>query len=238
MAYMLGYTRNEGLTLDPRTKLFLLLIINLIVFHKYDSHILSVFMICVVSSLFILDKRYKTAIYSLIGYLAYTALLIYVLPFLGKFMIYVFGTLLVIFYKMYPIFLMGAYFILTTSVSEFVASMEKIHMPREIIIPFSVIFRFFTTVIEEINSIMDAMKMSGLDINIKNILTKPLRMFEYLFIPLIMSIVKTGDELSAAVLTRSMDNPVQRTNICQIGFTLMDVIYGLIGLIMLAGLFL
>jgi len=82
------------------------------------------------------------------------------------------------------------------------------------------------------------MKMSGLDINIKNILTKPLRMFEYLFIPLIMSIVKTGDELSAAVLTRSMDNPVQRTNICQIGFTFMDVIYALIGLIMLAGLFL
>jgi energy-coupling factor transport system permease protein len=133
---------------------------------------------------------------------------------------------------------MGAYFILTTSVSEFVASMEKMHMPQEIIIPFSVIFRFFPTVIEEINSIMDAMKMSGLDINIKNILTKPLRMFEYLFIPLIMSIVKTGDELSAAVLTRSMDNPVQRTNICQIGFTLMDVIYGLIGLIMLTGLFL
>jgi len=238
MAYFLGYTRNEGITLDPRTKLLLLLIINIIIFHKSDSQILSIISIFTVTSLFILNKRYKTAIYSLLGYLAYTALLIFILPYLNGILVYLFGTVLVIFYRMFPIFLMASYFILTTSVSEFVAAMEKMHMPQEIIIPLSVIFRFFPTVIEEIHSIIDAMNMSGLNLNLKNILTRPLKMLEYLFIPLIMSIVKTGDELSAAVLTRSMDNPVQRTNICEIGFKLFDIFYGIIGLLLVVGLFL
>jgi len=132
-----------------------------------------------------------------------------------------------------PIMLMGAYFILTTNVSEFIASMEKIHLPQEIIIPLAVFFRFIPTVFQEGKAIADAMKMSGLGFNIKNIITRPLKMLEYWFIPLIMSIVKTGDELSAAVLTRSMDNPVQRTNICEIGFHLMDFIYIVITFILL-----
>ncbi|HIH34816.1 MAG TPA: energy-coupling factor transporter transmembrane protein EcfT [Methanosphaera sp.] len=238
MAYFLGYARNEGITLDPRTKLLLLIIINIIVFHKSDSQILSVISIFVVTSLFILNKRYKTAIYSLLGYLLYTVLLIFLLPYLSGILVYLFGTVLVIFYRMFPIFLMASYFILTTSVSEFVAAMEKMHMPQEIIIPLSVIFRFFPTVIEEIHSILDAMNMSGLNLNLKNILTRPLKILEYLFIPLIMSIVKTGDELSAAVLTRSMDNPIQRTNICEIGFKLVDIVYGIIGLLLVVGLFL
>ncbi len=238
MAYFLGYTNNKGLILDPRTKIFLLLIINIIIFHKTDSQILSIIFIFLVTSLFILNKRYKTAIYSLLGYLAYSALLIFILPYLNGILVYLFGTVLVIFYRMFPIFLMASYFILTTNVSEFVAAMEKIHMPQEIIIPLSVIFRFFPTVIEEIHSIVDAMNMSGLNLNLENILTRPLKMLEYLFIPLIMSIVKTGDELSAAVLTRSMDNPVQRTNICEIGFKLVDIIYGIIGLLLVVGLFL
>lgn len=233
MAYFLGYTNNKGLILDPRTKIFLLLIINIIIFHKTDSQILSIIFIFLVTSLFILNKRYKTAIYSLLGYLAYSALLIFILPYLNGILVYLFGTVLVIFYRMFPIFLMASYFILTTNVSEFVAAMEKIHMPQEIIIPLSVIFRFFPTVIEEIHSIVDAMNMSGLNLNLENILTRPLKMLEYLFIPLIMSIVKTGDELSAAVLTRSMDNPVQRTNICEIGFHLMDFIYIVITFILL-----
>lgn len=53
---------------------------------------------------------------------------------------------------------MGYITVRTTTVSEFVASMKKLHLPEQIIIPMSVIFRFFPTVVEEYNAIGDAMK--------------------------------------------------------------------------------
>ncbi len=232
MSFILGVTDNTGINLDPRTKLILLIVVNILVFHSTNSY-LSFLMVSLVCSLFLLNKKYKLAIYSLIIYFLFTLLMIYVMPYMTGILVYLFLIVMVTFYKLLPIFLMGAYFILTTTVSEFVASMEKMHMPQELIIPLSVFFRFIPTVFEEGKAIAEAMRMSGLGFNIKNILTKPLKMLEYWFIPLIMSIVKTGDELSAAVLTRSMDNPVQRTNICEIGFHLIDFLYIIIALILL-----
>ena len=38
-----------------------------------------------------------------------------------------------------------------------------------------------------------------------------------------ISVVKIGDELSAAALTRGLGAPVQRTDICKIGFHVQDV---------------
>lgn len=237
MAYILGLKQDSRFNLDPRTKLLLLLIFNIVIFHKYDSYILPFIIICVISSLFIFNKKIKLAAISILIYLVFTLLVMYVIPYIGGIFVYLFGIFLITFHKLIPVFLMGMYFILTTSVSEFVAAMEKLHMPKEIIIPFSVIFRFFPTIAEEGASIADAMKMSGLGFNLHNIFTRPLQMLEYWFIPLIMSIVKIGDELSAAVLTRSMDNPVQRTNICEIGFHAIDYLYIIVGLaILLIGL--
>lgn len=232
MSFMVGTTDNDGFNLDPRTKLFLLIIVNILVFHSNNSY-LSFLMVCLVCSLFLLNKKYKLAVYSIVLYFLFTLVMIYVIPYLTGILVYLLLIVMVTFYKLLPIMLMGAYFILTTNVSELIASMEKIHMPQEIIIPLAVFFRFIPTVFQEGRSIADAMKMSGLGFNIKNILTRPLKMLEYWFIPLIMSIVKTGDELSAAVLTRSLDNPVQRTNICEVGFHLMDFIYIIISFILL-----
>ena len=43
-------------------------------------------------------------------------------------------------------------------------------------------------------------------------------------IPLMISVVKIGEELSAAALTRGLGAPVKRTDICKIGFHLQDII--------------
>ena len=44
---------------------------------------------------------------------------------------------------------MGAYLIATTSVSDFIAAMKRMHISEKIVIPLSVIFRFFPTIGEE-----------------------------------------------------------------------------------------
>ena len=56
---------------------------------------------------------------------------------------------------------MGYFVVTTTTVSEFVAAMERLHLPQQITIPMSVMFRFFPTVAEEWSAIGDAMRMRG-----------------------------------------------------------------------------
>ena len=119
-----------------------------------------------------------------------------------------------------PGIMTGAWLISSTSVSEFIAAMERMHITEKIVIPMSVIFRFFPTISEEYQAIRDAMKMRGIRFGGKN----PFLMVEYRLVPLMVSVVKIGDELSAAALTRGLGAPVKRTNVCQIGFHFQDVI--------------
>ena len=44
---------------------------------------------------------------------------------------------------MLPGFIMGDYLVSTTTVSEFVAAMERMRVPQKVVIPVSVVFRFF-----------------------------------------------------------------------------------------------
>ena len=81
-------------------------------------------------------------------------------------------------------------------------------------------FRFFPTVEEEYSAIGDAMRMRGIRFGGG----KPVKMLEYRMVPLLVSCVKIGEELSAAALTRGLGAPVQRTNICRIGFGKFDIV--------------
>ena len=64
------------------------------------------------------------------------------------------------------------------------------------------------------------MRMRGIRFGGKH----PGKMIEYRLIPLMISVVKIGDELSAAALTRGLGAPVKRTDICNIGFHLQDMV--------------
>ena len=63
-------------------------------------------------------------------------------------------------------------------------------------------------------------------------------MIKYRLVPLMVSVVKIGDELSAAALTRGLGAPVKRTNICKIGFHVQDIIIILLCLLCFALFFL
>ena len=113
---------------------------------------------------------------------------------------------------------MGSYLISTTHVSEFVRAMEKMHVPREVTIPFSVMFRFFPTILEEKKNIDMAMTMRDIRMGGK----RAGEMIEYRMVPLLASCVRIGDELSASALTRGLGADRNRTSICRIGFRAQD----------------
>ena len=119
-----------------------------------------------------------------------------------------------------PCMLMAAYAVSTTTVSEFILGMEKLHVPPLITIPLSVMFRFFPTVIEEATSVNDAMRMRDIRLGGRNVG----KMVEYRLVPIMMSSLRIGEELSAASLTRGLGAPTKRTSICEIGFRAQDIV--------------
>ena len=115
---------------------------------------------------------------------------------------------------------MGYFVVTTTTVSEFVAAMERLHLPQQITIPMSVMFRFFPTIADEFSSINDAMRMRDIRFGGKNVT----KMIEYRLVPLLVCSAKIGEELNAAAITRGLGADRKRTNVCQIGFHAQDYI--------------
>ena len=129
-----------------------------------------------------------------------------------------------------PSIAMAYYVVTTTTVSEFIAGMERLHIPNQVTIPMAVMFRFFPTVMEEWHAIGDAMKMRGIRLRGG----KAGSILEYRLVPMLMCSVKIGEELSAASLTRGLGGPVKRTNICDIGIHVQDALMLLLCVVGLA----
>ncbi len=213
----------KGILLDPRTKLLLLLTITTLMFSTSNEGIMNIVKPCLSLVPFVLilsEHRFKTAGKYLLLYVACFALERIALVYLSGLLSFIVMAVTSIMTRFAPGIMTGAWLISSTSVSEFIGAMERMHITEKIVIPMSVIFRFFPTISEEYQAIRDAMKMRGIRFGGRH----PLLMVEYRLVPLMVSVVKIGDELSAAALTRGLGAPVKRTNVCQIGFHFQDVV--------------
>jgi energy-coupling factor transport system permease protein len=116
------------------------------------------------------------------------------------------------------------YALRTTTASEFIAAMQRLHCPDALTVPVAIIFRFFPTIGEEYRDIRTAMRMRGIS-GLRN----PVAMLEYRFVPLLVSVVGIGNELSMSAVTRALGSGRRRTTICTIGFRAVDgVVIGLL----------
>ena len=216
-------TEERGILLDPRTKLLLLFTITTLMFGTGNEGVMNVIkpLLSIIPFILLLTERqFKTAGKYLMLYIVCFILeraAFTVLSGMVSFMVLAVTSIMT---RFAPGIMMGAYMISSTSVSEFISSMERMHITEKIVIPFSVIFRFFPTIREEYQSIQDAMRMRDIRIGGRN----PLLMIEYRLVPLMISVVKVGDELSAAALTRGLGAPVKRTNVCHVGFHGQDIL--------------
>lgn len=161
-------------------------------------------------------SRKKVAIIYLIVFVVSWTVNIFLVSYMGLIGTIIISLLAQFGTRWFPSAMMGYYLLSTTKVSEFVLAMQRMHIPEAFIIPFSVMFRFFPTISEESGSIGNAMRMRG--ITGKNFFKNPQAVLEYRIVPLMMSVVTIGNDLSAAALTRGLGNGKKRTSICKIGF--------------------
>jgi len=219
--------------LDPRTKLFLLIVINVVMMTGKITGIFVPVRIVFALIPFVLMIREKWYRGSVIYFLLYVYVFLlegYTLkelpPVLLIALLFTTGLL-----SRFLAGIMMAYYLMkTTTVSEFVTAMERMFVPRWIVIPFAVTFRFFPTIKEEWQDIKNAMKMRGIGMGGRS----PLDYLEYVMVPILTSVSKIADELSAASMAKCLTVDGKRTHIAKIGFSFLDAVMILCGM---AGLF-
>lgn len=213
----------RGLALDPRTKLLLLITVSMFVLGGLGSNKLPFIapVFCALPVFLYLSAcKIRPALIYLFAYVAAYSAAAFLLPMISGFPQYLLLACTGFLCRLMPGVVLGSFVIATTTVSEFNAAMQRLHISEKIIIPMSVMFRFFPTVGEEFTSINAAMRMRGISMGGGN----AGKMLEYRLVPLLTCSAKIGEELSAAALTRGLCGDVKRTNICRIGFKIQDIV--------------
>jgi energy-coupling factor transport system permease protein len=208
--------------LDPRTKLFMIFVVSIIVMMSATTPLLwairlSITLIPII--LLIVEKKYSSALKFLI---AYVTALVLTFCFLSSESEGLLSSLLIgycgIVVQFMPALITAWYVIRTTKIGEFMSCMQKMHVPDGLSVSLAVVMRFFPTIKEEYSSINDAMRMRGVMFGGGNVL----KMFEFRMIPLLFSCVNIGEELSAAAITRGLGGETKRSSVVELRLGVFD----------------
>ncbi len=205
--------KTNPLRLDPRTKLYMILIVSAIVMLSATTPLLWAIRIVITLipiALLLLEKRYASA-FRFAG--LYGLALVVTFRFLSEDSTGLFKSFLTgysgIVAQFLPAMITAWYVVRTTKIDEFMSAMQRMHVPDGVTISLAVVMRFFPTIKEEYASIRDAMRMRGIALGDGSVA----KMVEYRMIPLLFSCVNIGDELSAAAITRGLGGKVKRTSV-------------------------
>lgn len=216
-----------GVVLDPRTKLLLLLTMAVFCLGGAGGSAVDAVLPAILLmpfALLLISGKWRLALIGVAAYVGSDLFMQLVRPHLTGVVQFVALGSCAILNRFLPSILMAAYVMGTTTVSEFVAAMQRMRVSQNVYIPLSVMFRFFPTVADEASSIGCAMRMRDIRLGGREVT----KMVEYRLVPLMACCVKIGDELSAAALTRGLGGDAVRTNICEIGFHAQDVVSGVL----------
>lgn len=212
----------KSIVMDTRIKLIVFLIINFYVFGLKTVLLGSMMFLCVAVISLLMGQIRITGKYVL-TYIILVAVSVGAMYLPAGFMSFV--SILALFMRvMLPVLLFANVFIETTTVGELVAAMYALHLPKSIVITFTMTLRFFPTFKEEIGRIYDAMKLRGLELSVKNIIKRPVVIMEAAVVPIIMRSLSIAEELSASAVTRGIDNPNKRTSFIELRLKKEDII--------------
>lgn len=216
--------REKGVAdLDARAKL--LMGLGLSVFMLATSSQLSLLLSFLPVSILLLASRIKkvTMIFTIIYFvclLLNSFVSVETIGTLGGLL----GLLLFIVIKLIPMMMMGAWIVVTVKVNDFIASMDQMRMPPSVTISLAVTMRFLPTIKEEVDYIRDTMRMRNIDTSFRGVLFHPLRTMEFILIPLLMRSVRIADEMSAAALTRGLDENQKRSSLWDVHFGWKEIV--------------
>lgn len=197
--------------LDPRAKLYLLLLANMLLFFHADARAEALLTACYAvllglglwSDAATLDTAGASGAASASGSGADA-------------WIHVVGLFSVGLRMMMPCLITGSYAFSTTRVSEFVCAPRRMRVPKSAAIPCMVAIRFFPTIGRDYWRTRDAMALRGLASGRLALLRHPAQSLEFVLVPLLMNATIVSHDLSVAALTKGLGRPGRHTRITEI----------------------
>jgi energy-coupling factor transport system permease protein len=184
---------------DPRIKLLVLLLINLVIFVSPDLQTEWLCMAMIGATLALMGCWRQL----LRGLLVYAGMMgaLYLCGLADNFLTAFVGMTVICLRKIMPTVLFASGLMATTKVGDLVSAMQRLRIPKVIIIPFTVTLRFFPTAREEFAAIRDAARLRGLGFSMERTL-----------VPMMLRCANIAEELSAASVTRGIESPKKRTS--------------------------
>ena len=203
------------LRLDPRAKLYLLLLGNLTLF-LHVSLATEIILVVLLLSLYFLAGKTKNGIRMASVYAMLVGIDLFLIPVAEGILLNFLSLLSVGIRMMLPCVISGGYAFSTTTVGEMVCGLRKLYVPETIIIPSVTVIRFFPTIAEDYRQIRNAMALRG--ISFRN----PMEALEYILIPLLMNSNNVAQDLSVAAMTKGISLPGQHTSMVELSMKWYD----------------
>ena len=205
----------KALHLDPRTKLFLLLLCVLCAMSAPNL----TFQFALAALIGLLSALGGKGQYALRGLLVYALICAFTVWCMGR-ITGTWRTMFVAFlglvHKVYACGMLAGLVIATTRVGEFLSAMARLRVPKKLTIPIAVMLRYLPTIREDWHFIKDAMRLRDVSPTLAGFLKAPAMTVNCIYVPLLTAASKAADELSIASVTRGIENPKPRTCLVKI----------------------
>ena len=155
---MSGARHKKGLWLDPRAKLFLILICVLASMFA-PSLVCQFALVALIAILGTFFGKWKCVIKAVCFYAVICVLTVWIMAEMTGTLRTMFIAFLGLFHKVYACGMLAGIVLSTTKVNEFLSAMNRVHAPKKLVIPLAVMLRYIPTIREDWRYIKDAMRM-------------------------------------------------------------------------------
>lgn len=201
--------------LDARTKIILVIFAS-ITYGLRLTILENAVLVLGFSLLFWFSQKKKMAV---IGVLFYTGFwLLSYISFLPAWLAHV----LVVLTYTWPPLLAGHFLLMTTSSYELVHGLRKWRLPEAFLLTLGVMFRFLPAIKEDARTIRSSLKVRGIFLGRLDVVCHPIQYLEYFLVPLMMSLLRTAQELTVASLTKGLALSGKSTEYLQSSWSLLD----------------
>ena len=204
--------------LDPRAKLYLLILANLTLF-LHVSLTTEIILVTLYLALYFLAGKTKSGLRMTAIYAVLVSIDFFVIPIAEGFLLNFLSLLSVGIRMLLPCVISGGYAFSTTTVGEMICGLRKLKIPETIIIPCVTVVRFFPTIGEDYRQIRNAMALRGITYH------NPMEALEYILIPLLMNSNNVAQDLSVAAMTKGISLPCVHTSMIELKMVWYDWAY-------------
>ena len=209
------FRTSSKVNLDPRTKILLIILVNILLFSYGPSVYLYIASFLGIVLIMLLGKVRQGMQVALITIIFYV--ITYAMNFLPESISSIYGLLVLPIVMFMPLYVFAILLFVTTEISEIITAFQRMKIPMVVITPFIVMYRFFPTLRLELRNIREAMKLKGMKKN-------PMIILENIYVPLLFNSMKIGEELNVSGLTRGLGLYKTSTETAKITTTILDFI--------------